>query len=232
MRGAGSIFVTHAVLPMHPDVVSSTGIPPIVLLAEDNAESLERYLRCLETAGMWVATAAGPQDALSTAVELRPDLVVTDLEIGARRLIRELKTQPATTAIPVLALSANGNPAEQSPAQTTAEVWLLKPVRPEALLREIRQLLQKSRQLRRKSDAVTARAVALRERSGQLLGRSQELAAALESADRACPACGQMLLWIERGRLGGVDYDYYRWCGQGCGLFAFDRAAAKWLKLA
>jgi hypothetical protein len=149
---------------------------------------------------------------------------------GGGELIRELKAQPATRAIPVLALLAR---SPQPPTGgRTAEAWLVKPVGPDGLLREIRQLLEKSHQLRHESNAVTSRAAALRERSRQLLERPRERPPALRTVDRACPECGRVLVWIERGRLGGVDYDYYRWCAHACGLFAFDRAGAKWVKLA
>ena len=70
---------------MHTDVGSSAGVPPIVLLAEDDPDTLERYLRALEAAGMWVATAAGSQEAMLSAVELQPDLVVTDIDTGGGR---------------------------------------------------------------------------------------------------------------------------------------------------
>lgn len=47
-----------------------------------------------------------------------------------------------------------------------------------------------------------------------------------------CPVCASPLVWADRRTVGGIEYDYYRWCATGCGLYCFDRATDEWLKLA
>lgn len=77
-----------------------------------------------------------------------------------------------------------------------------------------------------------------RQRTAELRACSQRLreTTAVMSAtlarQRSCPDCGSRLEWIERGRIGGTTYDYYRWCLKGCGLYCFDRDAQRWVKLA
>jgi hypothetical protein len=64
-------------------------------------------------------------------------------------------------------------------------------------------------------------------KSATLRGRSEGSPNA-----RGCPNCGVTLEWTERGVLAGVEYDYYKWCPNGCGLFCYDRHARHFLKLA
>jgi hypothetical protein len=84
--------------------------------------------------------------------------------------------------------------------------------------------------LRRRSANARTRAENLIQHSTRLL--QAQLAARDTGATRGCPACGGALSWIEKGRIGGVEYDYYRWCQHGCGLYCYDCAGAKWVKLA
>jgi len=53
-----------------------------------------------------------------------------------------------------------------------------------------------------------------------------------DTGRRLCPACGCSLEWVERGTIGGISFDYFRWCLEGCGLYCFDRSRSKWVKLA
>ena len=47
-----------------------------------------------------------------------------------------------------------------------------------------------------------------------------------------CPGCSRPLTWIERGRIGGISYEYFHWCPGGCGLYCFDCEARRYVKLA
>lgn len=79
-----------------------------VLLAED-----DRFLRkaaaiTLERHGFEVETADNGADALRQAREARPDLVLLDLIMPAMQgfeVLRALKADPATAAIPVIVLT-------------------------------------------------------------------------------------------------------------------------------
>lgn len=113
-----------------------------------------------------------------------------------------------------------------------ADVLLIKPVMPEVLLLRVRELIARSRELRHRSGAACQKGHQLSERSTQLRERALATADCVDVKGRRCPGCQRMLEWIERGTIDGIEYDYYRWCGQGCGLYCFNRRARCWLKLA
>jgi hypothetical protein len=108
----------------------------------------------------------------------------------------------------------------------------VKPVLPDDLALHINALLQRSREVRARNEAALKRASALREKSKTLLGRSQEIDDKLKLRTRSCPVCARTLDWVEMGSIGGVEYDYYHWCEEGCGLYCFDRTGRRWIKLA
>jgi len=99
-------------------------------------------------------------------------------------------------------------------------------------------LLARAQLLLDRADALRERVAGTAQRTAELLARSRKLretTAALSvtvAGKRACPGCGGQLEWIERGRIGGTTYDYYRWCLKGCGLYCFDRDGRRWVKLA
>ena len=94
----------------------------------------------LEGAGYDVVEAHHGAVALARAKESPPDLVVTDQMMpimGGRELIDRLRSDPETTSIPILILSANG-----SLRVGDADAALSKPFDPDVLLENIRTLSQ------------------------------------------------------------------------------------------
>lgn len=97
----------------------------------------------LEGAGYDVVEAHHGAVALERAKDSQPDLVVTDLMMpvmGGRELIDRLRSDPQTTSIPILVLSANG-----SLRVGDADAALSKPFDPDALLENVRTLSQEGR---------------------------------------------------------------------------------------
>jgi DNA-binding response OmpR family regulator len=210
-------------------------IPPIVLLVDPESDTRDMYATSLEMSGYWVAVAGGPDEGMTAAVELQPAVIVASLSFDGRidglRFVRAVTESPATEQIPLVVLS--GRPLDDLPrgARDHASLLLVKPVPPDQLTREIRDVVQRSQDLRAKSDALAAKAQRLRDKSADLLQRSAEIDAALDDRTRRCPACDSPLEWLERGTIGGIEYDYYRWCANACGLYCFDRGAGRFLKL-
>ena len=92
----------------------------------------------LEDAGYDVVEAHHGAVALERAKDSRPDLIVTDLMMpvmGGRELIDRLRSDPETTSIPIVILSANG-----SLRIGDANAALSKPFDPDALLEYVRTL--------------------------------------------------------------------------------------------
>jgi len=207
------------------------GAPSIVLFVDDDSDTLDMYAAYFEMSGLWVAKSTTPADALSRVAELRPDLVVTDMGFAGRQagidFVSRLKTDDDTRGIPIIVLTGRG--LEQVPAVTRsqADLCLVKPVLPDALLMDVQRLIALSHTLRDRCARARESAAA----KGGVAEAPTPRRARAEQRDRPCPGCQGTLEWIERGRVAGADYDYYRWCAQGCGLYCFDCAAGKWVRL-
>src|SRR3954469_8786656 len=216
--------------------VEAESIPPIVLLVEDDRDTLEMYSAFFEMSGVWVATSTSPIEAIDAVDELKPDVVVTDVGFSGEplglELVHTLKARADTRGIPLIVLS--GRALDDLPVATrqTADVCLEKPVLPDLLLDNVRRLVSRSRLLRQRGDNARERAQRLTAKSTDLVNRGHAIQSRIDNLVRQCPDCGNPLEWIERGRIGGAEYDYYRWCFKGCGLFCYDRDARKWVKLA
>ena len=81
---------------------------PSVLIVEDDRDGRLLLVEWLEQAGFRVAQAHNGLQALERAVELPPDVVVTDLNIpgiDGFELTRRLKQDPRTRDVPVLAVT-------------------------------------------------------------------------------------------------------------------------------
>ena len=216
-------------------------LPPIVLLVEDDRQTLEATSRYFDRAGLWTATASDPDEALLSAQELRPDIVVTDLRFGQYErgtdLLHELKHTAGMENVPVIVLADSPFQDVQDWARDEADLILEKPIPCDQLLERVRETIHTSCMLRARGCTAKQQGTELREESHRLRRESRATAAAaaadrLEATARTCPKCGSRLEWIERRALGGSDYDYYHWCFRGCGLYCYDRTTHHWLKLA
>jgi len=225
----------HMTSPFH-EAAAADALPPIVLLVEDDCDTLEIYSSYFESAGLWVATATNPTEGRAHARELQPNLVVTDIGFGGEPtgvdLVRAIKHDVQTAHIPVMVLS--GTAVEDLPPDTRreADLVLLKPVMPDVLLTRGQALITASSTLRARSNAALERAYSLLDENLAARQRGREFVEKLGKRTRACPKCGSALEWLERGTISGVEYDYYRWCLKGCGLYCYDRRAGDWIKLA
>jgi CheY-like chemotaxis protein len=124
-----------------------------VLLVEDDPVGRRLYAVLLEQAGYHVVEAHNGLQALERAVEVRPDVVVTDLHIpgiDGYELTRRLKSDPRTDGIPILAVTGY-IPFTQDPGRADragCDAILPKPCSPEDLEHAIRSLIEEARQRR------------------------------------------------------------------------------------
>jgi DNA-binding response OmpR family regulator len=84
---------------------------PTVLLADDEAHITCVVAQKLRSVGFLVVTARDGEEALELATRVRPAMVVTDLQMprmSGLDLAMKLKESPATSATPVLMLTARG----------------------------------------------------------------------------------------------------------------------------
>ena len=203
-------------------------LPPIILLVDEHRDGLELYSRCLEDAGLWVATTMVSAETVATAEELKPDLVVADTDGDSDAVgdaIVALKHHASLRLVPIIAITADASRGAE------ADSVLVKPVEPHQLLRRTKELLAHCSRLRATVHDVRERAASMRIKAASALERSAEISARARARVRRCPVCNGALEWIEETSVGGIGYDNYRRCLSGCGLFCYDRTHAIWVRL-
>ena len=83
---------------------------PRILLVEDNEMNRDMLGRRLERRGYEVCFAVDGPGGIAMAESARPDLILMDVGLGEMdgwEATRRIKRQPATAAIPVIALTAH-----------------------------------------------------------------------------------------------------------------------------
>ncbi len=118
---------------------------PTVLLVEDNEDNRIVYSTILRHHGFRTVEAVDGEDALGKARESPPDLVLLDISLPGLdgwTVARHLRGDPATAAIPLLALTAHASPEARERARREGfNGYLAKPCDPAAVLAEVRRLL-------------------------------------------------------------------------------------------
>ncbi len=109
---------------------------------DDSADMREMWRVCLTHWGFAVDEAADGADAVRIAHLNPPDLVLMDVWMPVKdglQTTRELKADPATAGVPVLALSADQSAhAVQEAKLAGCDMFLGKPLTPDELLEKIR----------------------------------------------------------------------------------------------
>jgi CheY-like chemotaxis protein len=129
------------------------GTQPSVLLVEDDREGRRMYAEWLTHAGFRVDEAHNGLQALERALEVTPDVVVTDLNIpgiDGFELTRRLRHDPRTREVPVLAVTGYAAFASDPGRARRAgcDAVLPKPCTPEDLETAIRDLIEERAQSR------------------------------------------------------------------------------------
>lgn len=82
---------------------------PIVLIIEDNEQNIYLATFLLKNSGYQVVQARSGEEGLCQSQKTRPDLILLDIqlpEMDGYEVVRRLKSQPATAAIPVVAVTS------------------------------------------------------------------------------------------------------------------------------
>lgn len=123
--------------------------PPLILIVDDNLDAREMYGLYLEHEGFRWAEAVNGQDALTQTKLEKPALILMDAtmpRMDGWEAVRLLKQDPATSHIPLVMLTAHAFDEDRERAKKAgADGFLAKPVLPDALAREIRQILKLAR---------------------------------------------------------------------------------------
>ena len=126
---------------------------PLVLLAEDFEDARELYRDFLEFSGFTVETASNGREAIDLALSLLPDLILMDASmpvLDGWQATKELKANPATRHIPVLALTAHAfDDARQNARDAGCDGFVTKPCLPDDLVARVRATLDGGRKKKR-----------------------------------------------------------------------------------
>ena len=113
---------------------------------------MRRYLRTLRLHRYYVREASDGQSGLRLARESIPDLVVSDVMMPVMDglvFCKKLKSDPLTSHIPVVLLTARSSEQQQAEGlEHGADAYLTKPFSAEVLLAHIASLLANRRKLR------------------------------------------------------------------------------------
>lgn len=116
-----------------------------VLVVDDNADMCDLYSAYLTFQGLLTETAADGAEAVRVTLSFRPDLIVMDLMMPIMtgfEAIQEIKRNPETAQIPVIALTASHEvETKRAAKEACCDCFLTKPCEPERLLAEVRRLL-------------------------------------------------------------------------------------------
>ncbi|MBI3007501.1 MAG: response regulator [candidate division NC10 bacterium] len=121
---------------------------PRVLVVEDNPVNLELAAELLEQEGCQVLAAASAEAGLRLALAERPDLVLMDMQLpglSGYEATRQLKANPATAAIPVVALTAFAMRGDDRKARDAGcDGYLTKPLDTDAFSETLRRFLTRA----------------------------------------------------------------------------------------
>ncbi|HEV7557502.1 MAG TPA: response regulator [Kofleriaceae bacterium] len=125
---------------------ATTRAKKLILLADDSPLIHRHTVPILEDDGYEVLSANDGAEAIQLALEHHPDLVITDVEmpkLDGYAVCKALKSDPATSHVPVLICSSLGQATDlERGFDAGADDYLVKPVIPEELSTRVRALVQ------------------------------------------------------------------------------------------
>ena len=118
-----------------------------VLVVEDNDMNMQLVEYLLEEGGYQIVKAASGEDALSIARSGEPvDLILMDIHlpgIDGLSVVREMKTDARTKAIPILALTAHAMRGDRDRfLEAGCDGYISKPIDVKTFLTSIRSYLR------------------------------------------------------------------------------------------
>ncbi len=116
------------------------------ILVIDDSKTVRNFMgQGLAQQGFEVTTAADGQEGLALAIQKKPDLVVTDLEMplmNGREFTRELKKQDLFKDTPVIMLTASGSRRDEAKGRHAGiDAYLSKPFAPDKLVVLVEKLI-------------------------------------------------------------------------------------------
>jgi CheY-like chemotaxis protein len=118
---------------------------PFILVADDDRDTRELYRACFDTNGYRTAEAGTGSQAIVSAVEIVPAVLLTDYvlpDIDGLTIALRLKADPRTAGICILMVTGYATPdLERRAFEAGIDRVLLKPCLPQVALREVARAL-------------------------------------------------------------------------------------------
>jgi two-component system cell cycle response regulator DivK len=119
-----------------------------ILLVEDNEMNRDMLSRRLIRRGYDVVMALDGEQGINMAISESPDLILLDMSLPVLNgwdAARKLKTDPATQAIPIIALTSHAMDGDREKAlQAGCDEYDTKPVELERLLNKMGHFLERT----------------------------------------------------------------------------------------
>jgi CheY-like chemotaxis protein len=129
-----------------PATTGAAAGAPLVLVVEDHERNARMLEAMLSSAGYRSQWACDGEQGLRLVADLNPTVVITDLQMPGMdglAMTRQLKANPATAPIPVIALSAHAMTEHGEQALAAGCVkFLTKPIRFQSLLTEVADVVR------------------------------------------------------------------------------------------
>ena len=119
-------------------------MPQKILVVDDSDDTREMMAKLLELEAFTVVTAEDGSAGLNIADAELPDLIITDINmpnLNGIEMIKQLRKRARFESVPIMAITAYGNGVAKEALKAGADRATTKPVRFNALLVEIRELL-------------------------------------------------------------------------------------------
>ncbi len=120
-------------------------MPAVALVVDDSMLIRYTVSRLLEKHGFTVESAGNGVDALEILKHVRPDLIVTDLQMptmSGRELIAAVKSKPETAQIPIIIIASRSSDSKE--AEKLANFFVYKDIDIEEQLDKAVKALRKT----------------------------------------------------------------------------------------
>lgn len=117
-----------------------------IVVAEDNPASRELMRELLESSGYRIVEAADGKEALEKTLEVRPDLMVLDIELPVMsgfEVLEAIRQHPELCSLPVVAVTARAMEGDLERGVAAGfDAYITKPIKIAAARARIRELLE------------------------------------------------------------------------------------------
>ncbi|MET0365274.1 MAG: response regulator [Sphingobium sp.] len=103
-----------------------------IFVVEDNALNLRLFCDLLAAHGHDTCAVRDGREAFEKALEYRPDLIITDIQlphVSGIDLIRQFRENPSLVLVPIMAVTAYAGPGDEDRIRAAgANIYVSKPI--------------------------------------------------------------------------------------------------------